>query len=142
MLIESPKSRMVGEVPPTLGGQTVIVVDDEPLVRVVLSRVLRLAGAEVHEAAGYDAACELLSGGVRCDVLITDHHMAGNGGPELLAWVRARWPALPVILVTGNPEAQHTGGFDLVLAKPVPGARLVAAVAGVLDVKSGPPGDA
>jgi CheY-like chemotaxis protein len=115
-----------------LRGRSVLVVDDEPLIRAVFRRVLTRAGVEVQEAASVAEACELLAGGARIDVLVTDMLMPGLSGLELIEWVKPRWPRLPVIMITAVPEQIPAGAAALVLSKPVTGAQLTDAVTEVL----------
>jgi len=100
----------------------VLVVDDEGSVLVTLSANLELEGFEVTSAASGAIALELLEEGV-FDLVLTDIRMPGMSGVELFRRVRARSPAMPVVLMTAYAveglveEALGEGAFA-VLPKP------------------------
>jgi CheY-like chemotaxis protein len=52
----------------------------------------------------------------RVDVLVTDNDMPGMSGRELITWVRARWPALPIIMISGGSAIDHDA--NVLLTKP------------------------
>ncbi len=96
----------------------VLVVDDEPRVGHVLSRLLGLRGHTVAVAtSGADALARPDLGAF--DAVITDLGMPDMNGRELAARLRERCPALPVVLLTGDTEHGHTDDtIAAVLAKP------------------------
>ena len=95
---------MTTESEPTLHG-TILVVDDEPLLLRAFARVLMRAGHEVVQAAdGGEAAAEVARR--RIDCAFVDLGLPGAGGLEVLAALRARDPALPVVLMTGAPTLE------------------------------------
>ncbi len=115
-------------------GGTVLVVDDEPLVRMVAERFLRRAGYTVVAADGGQAALEILHReGSEIDLLLLDLTMPGMRGAQVVAAVRAFLPDLPVVITSGYSEQSVTGstwahavqGF---LAKPFDRKSLLAAV--------------
>jgi putative two-component system response regulator len=78
----------------------VLVVDDEPYIRELIERCLELEGYECETAASAQAALDLLA--TRSyKLLVSDIHMPGISGMELLATVRSRYPELAVLMVTG-----------------------------------------
>lgn len=79
--------------------QHVLLVDDAPFFRNMLTPVLRAAGFVVTTAASVDEAVALLHGNRQFDVVVTDIEMPGKDGFELASAVRAnpRTPHLPVI---------------------------------------------
>lgn len=88
-------------VPVKTGGTKVWVVDDEPLVRRVLVRLLSRRGMEVEAFAdGLDAYMSARNG-ARFDLLVTDLLMPGMGGSELVHRLRDDGINRPVIVVTG-----------------------------------------
>ena len=122
------------------GDGTVLLVEDEEIVRHVTTEMLRLCGYEVVPAANAEDALTLLAGGLRPDVLISDVVMTGIDGPTLVANARKLLPALPVLFVSGYPaEALGDLSADVLLTKPfttadlaqhierVRGARVLAA---------------
>lgn len=58
--------------------QTVLVVEDEPIIRFAIADTLRDAGYQVLEAANGDEACHTLEMGLRVDLVVTDINMPGT----------------------------------------------------------------
>jgi two-component system cell cycle sensor histidine kinase/response regulator CckA len=122
--------------PPTTGSPapTILVVDDEDIVRALVTRALRDAGYRVTQAQHGAAALALLES--RCetiDLVITDLVMPGVGGREVARWVRGHCPALPVLFISGYPRT-YLEAHDLydasvpLLRKPFLPSRLLEAV--------------
>jgi len=89
-----------GDVSPQL---TVLIVEDEVLIRMLLSEALRQEGYAVVEAATADEALSVLESSSSPDVLITDVRMPGSiDGFELAAYVRRTKPELKVIITSGH----------------------------------------
>jgi CheY-like chemotaxis protein len=117
---------------------TVLVVEDEPIVRLSVCDALEDAGLGVEEAADADRALRLLSklGAERnpCRVLVTDVNLGvGPDGMALAAEARRNVPGLHVLYITGNPERvlkerPAPRDRECVLGKPFRNAELVAAV--------------
>ncbi|NJC04287.1 PAS domain S-box-containing protein [Sphingomonas kaistensis] len=106
---------------------SILLVDDEDLVRSGTAEMLRDIGHQVHEASGGAQALALLSGGITADAVVTDYMMPRMNGAEFAAHLEKRFPGLPVMIVTG-----YSGGdLDLQipqLAKPFRQADLAAAL--------------
>ena len=101
------------------GGLRLLVVDDEPMVRTVTTKLLRLRGHEVEEADGGPAALDVLAEGPPFDVVVTDLSMPEMSGRELAAVIRTRHAGLPVLLLTGDTDADADGGdVAAVVKKP------------------------
>jgi PAS domain S-box-containing protein len=84
---------------------TVLVVDDEAEIRSVMAEVLRLQGYTVLEAADAPQALRHLHESCP-DMLVTDIGLPnGMNGRQLADQVRAQWPQVPVLLVTGYAES-------------------------------------
>ena len=81
---------------------TVLVVDDEPLIRQISRRTLEAHGYLVTEAATGLDAIELLSHGTPLDLLIADLDMPELTGDEMVRRIRAARPDLKVLYVTGH----------------------------------------
>lgn len=120
-----------------LEGVQVIVMDDEPMVRTGIRRLLVAGGAQVHEVARGEAllaAYELARSEGQHPVCIVDIHIkAGMGGFAVMRELRARWPSVRAIACTGHAEVQSTDqfrtlGFDDWLVKPFEARRLRRAV--------------
>lgn len=114
-------------------GETILVVDDEPLVRTVVRRILEVDGYRVLEASSAAGARELLGTdpGKRASLVLIDHSMPGETGIAALPSLRALTPS-PIVLLTGMaPEA--TTGVTAVFEKPIRAADLLRRVREVLD---------
>lgn len=98
----------------------VLIVEDEVLIRMLLSEALRQEGYEVVEAANADEALSLLELSPSPDVMITDVKMPGSiDGFELAAYVRRTKPELKVIVTSGHASPDGAIGVaDAFLPKP------------------------
>ena len=80
---------------------TILVVEDDPDTRYIVSEIIRDAGHSVHPAKdGLDALAHLER--QPYDVLVTDYQMPSLNGLYLLTISRAFWPSLPVVMVSGE----------------------------------------
>ena len=108
----SPESAAPSAEPEAGSGETVLVVDDDPLVRGAVAETLRDLGYRVLEAGDADAAFHALEGAA-VDAVLSDVMMPGSmDGAAFAQAVRVRSPGLPMILATG-----HVGGL---IGKPLP----------------------
>jgi CheY-like chemotaxis protein len=81
----------------------VLVVEDEPFVRMIATEGLEDAGFEVIEAASADDALRILNSRDDVGVLFTDVNMPGScDGVELARLVHERWPALRIVITSGR----------------------------------------
>ena len=108
---------------------TILVVEDDVLVRNLAAAYLRESGFEVIEATSADEAIRVLQAEVRVDIVFSDVNMPGSmDGFGLAQWVRRERPWLRVILTSGAARTAKEAG-DLcesgpVLAKPYDHAEL------------------
>ena len=114
---------------------TVLVVDDEPIVREVVVRYLQREGHTTLEANHGDRAREMLEQ-ESPDLVVLDVMLPGTDGLELCRWIRAR-SELPVILLTARgEEADRIVGLELgaddYVTKPFSPRELAARVRTVL----------
>jgi DNA-binding response OmpR family regulator len=121
--------------PPTTAPGTVLVVDDEPMVREVVARYLQVDGFDVHEAADGDAALAWLDGH-RPALVVLDVMLPGTDGLSVLRRLRATGDT-PVILLTARAEEvdRIVGlelGADDYVVKPFSPRELAARVRTVL----------
>lgn len=117
------------------GGRRLWVVEDTAATRDFLVAALEEAGFVVDSADDGQTFLDRLQRAdtARPSLVLTDLSMPGADGHAVLAAVRERWPGVPVILLTGQPLTDATGGgFDARLQKPVDLARLRATLAGLL----------
>jgi DNA-binding response OmpR family regulator len=118
------------------GASMVLIVDDEPSVRLVFRTTLEAAGYEVAEAADGESALGALRDGP-VDLVFLDLRMPGMDGLEVLRHVRDAGDDTPVVIVTAHGdvpnavEAMKLGAIDF-LAKPLSPAALRKAALEVL----------
>ncbi len=135
---EEPKDR---ETLPT-GSGTILVVEDDDVVRAVAVATLERLGYEVLEASDGPTALATLEEGARIDMLFSDIVMHGGiSGPELAEKARRTNPALKVLLATGyDPDEVSRageGGAELpTLAKPYYRHELANRVREIMGVES------
>jgi len=117
---------------PPMTGIRVLCIDDDGPSRAVIEAMLRRLGADVRVAASVEEALAMLDR-ERADVIVTDVAMPGVDGFELLARVKARTPALPVVALTALTPAEHErtstrDQFDAVVRKPTDPVKLATAI--------------
>jgi CheY-like chemotaxis protein len=91
--------------------QTVLVVEDEVLVRMVIADYLRECGYHVVEAGSAAEAIIVLESPEPVDIVFSDVQMPGDmDGFGLARWVRQNRPNLKMLLTSGNARAADTAG--------------------------------
>jgi DNA-binding NtrC family response regulator len=97
----------------------ILVVDDEPSIRLLCRVNLELEGHEVLEAHSLASARATLAA-EDVDVVVLDVHLHRERSDALVAECHARRPPIPVVLVTGSVDITHPGlsEADAVLPKP------------------------
>lgn len=123
-----------------------IVIDDDPAIRSAVRRMLERAGYQVREA-DEGAAGLRLQQQQPADLVVTDIYMPGQDGIQTIRQLRAGWPALKILAVSGGERAgpadlhEHALvlGATRVLAKPFSMQELVAAIHALLE-EPGEPG--
>jgi signal transduction histidine kinase len=144
---QAAEAHGVGSAPaaPMLTGVRVLVVDDEPDARTILSAVLEQRGAVADTAASPDEALAALQG-ARYDVLVSDLAMPGQDGYALIRRVRAlpaeaggRIPAVALTAHVGAEERTRVvqAGFQMHVAKPVDAVELTVVVANLAGLVAG-----
>lgn len=115
----------------------ILLVDDEPLVRMATAEMLREMGHSVVEAESGAAAVALISSGEEVDLLITDYLMPGMRGSELADEIRGQRPDMPVLLLTGYANLAKGEAVGLPrLSKPFRESDLARGVAHLLEGES------
>ncbi|HUR92595.1 MAG TPA: PAS domain S-box protein, partial [Gemmatimonadaceae bacterium] len=121
------------------GSETVLLVEDEDMVRKVVRRTLTGQGYKVVEASnGKEALALALENPARISLVLTDVMMPQMGGPELARRLWAQYPDLKVIFLSGyapdtmSPESAVPAGAILI-EKPFAIEKLVTKVREVLD---------
>jgi CheY-like chemotaxis protein len=84
--------------------RSILIVDDEAVVRAYIVRTLRLQGFEVVEASDGPSAWQLALER-SFDLVITDNRMPGMSGSELTRRIRARYPDTRILCVSGSQES-------------------------------------
>ena len=123
-----PAALPAAAVPPSaVRPLTVLLVDDEPLVRSGTAEMLRESGHHVVEAQGGADALRQVRAGLEVDAVVTDYMMPSMNGAELAGELARIKSGLPILVVTGYAGS----GLDTelpVLAKPFRQADLLAAL--------------
>ena len=116
-----------------VGFGTIVIAEDEPVVRDLILTTLRRHGYEAMAAADGRRAMDLIErSGDGIDLLVSDVVMPHVGGLELIDLARARRPGLPIILMSGYSEQVLQSGTVhegvILLSKPFTAQRLMEAV--------------
>jgi two-component system response regulator ResD len=113
----------------------VLVADDEPHIRRLLTTVLARASFHVDEAVDGEDAVERLESGIQYDCVVLDLMMPGASGLEVLSHIRGH-PELgntPVVMLTAkgreiDRQAAFEGGADDFLTKPFSPKKLISRI--------------
>jgi PAS domain S-box-containing protein len=121
--LQAAEVEPVSVTPPTASGETVMVVEDDPAVRMLVLDLLKELGYRGYEAQDATSAMPLLESDSRIDLLVTDVGLPGMNGRQLAEIARQHRPGLKVLFMTGYAQkaAERQGfledGMDMV-AKP------------------------
>jgi CheY-like chemotaxis protein len=99
----------------------VLVVEDEPLVRMLMADVLDEAGFKVFEVVNADEAMAVLQARSDVRAVVTDIEMPGSmNGLALARLVRERWPGIGIVVTSGRarPGPDDLSDKVVFLAKP------------------------
>jgi len=119
-------------------GETVLVVDDEPTVRMLVTEVLEELGYSAIEAADGASGLQILQSDLRIDLLITDVGLPGGvNGRQMADAARLKRPKLQVLFITGYAENAAVGNGHLepgmhVLTKPFALDKLAARIKSII----------
>ena len=121
------------------GSGTILLVEDETMVRAVAERALARHGYTVLVAENGEAALEILDREERIDLMICDVVMPTMDGPTTVRAARKQHPELPILFISGYAEEQLRKSIDIpnvsFLAKPFSVQELAEAVRGMLGPK-------
>jgi CheY-like chemotaxis protein/two-component sensor histidine kinase len=118
-----------------------LVVDDDPMVREILTRQLQAVGFQTIAASDGLDALSKIDAGLVVEVLVTDYSMPGMKGTALIEEARRRQPRLPAVLLTGFADGAMRAKFEeengessitTLLRKPVDEDELADRLAAVL----------
>ena len=119
------------------GEETILLVEDEPMVRTVAERALSRHGYTVLTAANGEDALERLAAAESVDLLISDVVMPVMDGPSMVREARKTHPDVPILFMSGYAEEQLRKSIDLekvaFLPKPFSMQELAEAVRTVLS---------
>jgi PAS domain S-box-containing protein len=137
--MDKPEEPSLAKLPQATAGQTVLVVDDEPSVRMLINEVLNEVGYDVIEAADGAAGLKILQSDMRVDLLITDVGLPGGmNGRQMADTARVARPGLKILFITGYAENAAVGNGHLepgmhVLTKPFAIDKLAARAKAIID---------
>ena len=136
--ISEPEPAPLSRAPRAVGGETVLVVDDEESVRLLVSETLADLGYTALEAADGSAALKLLAADRAIDLLVTDVGLPGMNGRQLADAVRATRPGLKVLFITGYAEnaVLNHGHLELgmeIITKPFAMEALATRIKAMID---------
>lgn len=123
--------------------RTILVVDDEEIVRLLVTRALQEAGYGVVEATHGAAALALLEAAEHeIDLVVCDLVMSALNGRDLARWIGEHIPELPVLFISGYPQPylEAHGLYDPaipLLRKPFLPSRLIESVEEALTTVGG-----
>ena len=122
----------------TKGGETILLVEDEPAVRDFVAHALKKDGYRVFKASGYEEVMEILESlGKPPDLLLTDVIMPGFNGIEIYQRLRSDYPSMKVIYMSGNDrKTVHLERKENFLLKPFSVKSLSQKVRRVLDERA------
>jgi two-component system, cell cycle sensor histidine kinase and response regulator CckA len=136
---QAPKPQTRTPVGELWGNATVLLVEDEPMVRAVAERALSRHGYLVLTAEHGAEALEVLEREQGVDLMISDVMMPEMDGPSLVRKARETYPDLPILFISGYAEEQLRKSIDInhvaFLAKPFSVQALAQAVRDVLEAK-------
>ncbi|BAP45018.1 response regulator [Pseudomonas sp. 21LCFQ010] len=120
-------------------GETVLIVEDDPAVRRLVSEVLSELGYAFVEAADAPSALPLLESETRIDLLISDVGLPGMNGRQLAEVARQLRPGLKVLFITGYAEhaavrGEFLGSDMQMISKPFAFDHLTAKVREMIEV--------
>ncbi|AFY19569.1 PAS domain S-box protein [Pseudomonas sp. UW4] len=109
---EKVLSPVVGEAPAAIAGETVMLVEDDAAVRMLVLDLLKELGYRAHEAEDAKDALPVLESDLRVDLLVTDVGLPGMNGRQLAEIARQHRPGLKVLFMTGYAQiASERQGF-------------------------------
>ncbi len=115
----------------------ILVIDDDSIIRTLLSNSLGKAGYEVLTAADGESGLEIINKD-KPDLVVTDYQMPGMSGIDLITEVLKKQPGLPVILLTAHGDVALTirsiqvGAYDFI-EKPIQMQELLEAIRNGLE---------
>ena len=126
--IVSPRTASDGAV------KTVLLVEDDTLLRMILAEALHDSGFGVVEAGDADEARNFLGRGEPVDLVLTDINMPGSmNGIDLARWLKTHLPQLKIMLTSGAHWSNKVASIGSFIAKPFSIEEVVAQIHAVLS---------
>jgi CheY-like chemotaxis protein len=122
------------QLPHVASGETILIVEDEPTVRMLVTEVLEELGYSAIEAADGAAGVKILESSIHIDLLITDIGLPGGmNGRQVADAARRTRPDLKILFLTGYAEDAavnklHLGPGMYIMAKPFAMERLASRI--------------
>ena len=135
--IEAGTARAKAEAPITQGAGTILLADDEDLVRASTAEMLRELGFGVEEVSSAGDALRRIEDGLSPDVVVTDHLMPGMTGAELARILRRQRPELPVLVISGYASIDGIAPEIARLTKPFRQSDLARSLAALTGASAG-----
>jgi signal transduction histidine kinase len=129
----------LSEMPRAVDGETVLVVDDEPTVRLLVMEILEELGYHAIEAPDGASGLQILQSNVRIDLLVSDVGLPGNmNGRQMVDLARPARPTLKVLFITGYAEQAVIGSGSLdadmhIMTKPFSVEGLAVRIKGLIE---------
>ena len=132
--IHAPALKQIVEAPaPALGPLTVLLVDDDDDVRLLVARMLKKAGLQIKAVASGEAALESLISGAIPDLVILDQNMPSMNGIQTMEKIRALHPNMRILISSGQPDIEEWACFKqsnvAVISKPFEMEEILAKLA-------------
>jgi len=136
--LEEPSTASLTQVPRAEAGETVLVVEDEPVVRNLIVEVLQDLGYRALEASDGPAGLRILQSRQHIDLLVTDVGLPGVNGRQLADAARETRPSLKVLFITGyagntTPANSFLAPGMELLAKPFPVEALATRIRNIIQ---------
>ena len=129
------------DAPCAIAGECVLLVEDDPAVRMLVLNVLDELGYSTHQAADAKTALSLLESSLRIDLLVTDVGLPGMNGRQLAEIARQHRPGLNVLFMTGYAQSAEERqvfleeGMDMI-GKPFSIEQLATMIRAMIPAKT------
>ena len=108
---------------------TILVVEDEPMIRSIAAEILEDAGFKTIEACNADEAIAILKLGRHVQFVFTDINMPGSmDGAKLAFAIHESWPPIHIVITSGRGEPAVMPAQALFMSKPYTAKDVVAAM--------------
>jgi len=127
------------KMPRAEAGETVLIVDDEPTVRMLIADVLADLGYKAIEVGDAASGLQVLQSDATIDLVVTDFGLPGGmNGKQMIDAAREHRPAMKVLLITGYAEnaalsKMTTGLITHILSKPFSMEKLASRIRSILE---------